>query len=195
MRHGTIGGYDRLTLYFFEWPDLGTYFLFHGVGWGNSWPIALLAMVAIVVAWRRRGTEPRPLMVAAAAVVWYVVAEATPLKRGGDIERYVLPCAPLLAALGGGVGRTRRRRDRSRSGSSVAPDLSERGDSQRFAGRARPPPHPAACARLLLTAGIEDDTRRQAARWLERRGPKPPYELAYVGDAASTTSTAPRSAT
>ncbi len=34
----------------------------------------------------------------------------------------------------------------------------------------------------MLTAGIEDDTRRQAARWLEQHGPKPPYELAYVGD-------------
>ncbi len=61
-------------------------------------------MVAIVVAWRRRrGTEPWLLMVAAAAVVWYVVAEATPLKRGGDVERYVLPCAPLSGRAGGGL--------------------------------------------------------------------------------------------
>ena len=111
-------------------------------------------------------------------MVWYLVAEATPLKRGGDVERYVVPCAPLLAALA--AGWTTRWRRSDRAGSSVAPTVQTGRLAAIAAGLGLlliPLVHT-----LLLTAGIEDDTRRQAARWLEQHGPKPPYELAYVGD-------------
>jgi hypothetical protein len=180
MRHGTLGSHDSLTLYFFEWPDLGAYFLFHGVGWGVSWPIALLSIAAIVVAWRRRDTDPALAMTAAAAVIWYAVAEATPLKRGGDVERYVLPCAPLLAALAAGWMTRWRRPDNRLAGdaSNTAPEWSRLVTVAASLGLLMVP----LLHTLLLTAAIEDDTRRQAARWLARNGPAPPYQLAFVGD-------------
>jgi hypothetical protein len=178
MRHGMLGGYDRLTLYFFEWPDLGAYFLLHGLGWGMSWPIVLLSIVAIVVAWRHRRADPALLVVAAAAVVWYAVAEATPLKRGGDVERYVVPCAPLLAALAAGWMTRWRRPGRAGSGASVAAGWGQITTIAIGLGLLLIP----LLHTLFLTAGIADDTRRQAARWLEQHGPTPPYELAYLGD-------------
>jgi hypothetical protein len=170
MKHGTLGGYDGLTLHFFEWPDLGAYFLVHGLGWGLSWPITVLAILGIVVAWRRRKSDPALAMAAAAAVLWYAVAEATPLKRGGDVERYVVPCAPLYAALAAGWT-TRWRRG------SAAISRGPATSAAAVALLAIPLLHS-----LLLAAAIADDTRLQAGRWLEQHGPTPPYELAYVGD-------------
>jgi hypothetical protein len=175
MRHGVLGSQDGLTLYFFEWPDLGTYFLVHGLGWGVSWPIVVLAIAAIMVAWRLRKIEPALAWTAAAAVLWYAAAEATPLKRGGDVERYVMPCVPLFAALAAGWT-TRWRRPEQVQAEAPA---EARGLAAIVIGIALlsiPLAHS-----LLLTAGLADDTRTQAARWLEQHGPEPPYEIAFIG--------------
>ena len=170
MQHGTIGGRDRLTLYVWEWPDLGGFFLFHGLGWGNTWPIAILGIAALVVAWRRRRTNDLALgMVAISAVLWYAVAEATPLKRGGDVERYILPCSVLfvvMAASWFGDGNSVFSSERVKAVAACMLLLVALAHS------------------LLLTSAIDDDTRRMAALWLRDNGPPAPYEIVYFGDDA-----------
>jgi hypothetical protein len=170
MRHGTVGGWDNLTLYAWEWPDLGGFFLFHGLGWGNSWPIAILGIAALVVTWRRRRANDLALgMVAISAVLWYAIAEATPLKRGGDVERYVVPCAALFAVMAASW---------FADGASLLTDARLRAA---VAGALLIVP---LAHSVLLAAAIDDDTRREAALWLRDNGPPAPYEIVFFGDDA-----------
>ena len=182
MKHGTLGSQDNLTLHFFEWPDLGTYFLFHGVGWGVSWPIALLSIAAIVVTWRRRDTEPALAHDRAAAVLWYAVAEATPLKRGGDVERYVVPCAATPRRARGGMDRRAWASRHDRLAGDASPD---RAGAEPCSQRRQ------ASLDLLMVplaahplAHRRNRGRHAAASGALARahGPAPPYELAFVGD-------------
>jgi hypothetical protein len=170
MRHGTVGGWDNLTLYVWEWPDLGGFFLFHGLGWGNSWPVAILGIAALVVTWRRRRDTDLALgTVAISALLWYAIAEATPLKRGGDVERYIMPCAALFIVMAASW---------FADGSSLLSNARAKA-AVACALVAVPLAHS-----LLLTSAIDDDTRREAALWLRDHGPPEPYQIVFFGDEA-----------
>jgi hypothetical protein len=170
IAHGVKGkGFPKL--FFVQWPDLGFYFLFHGLGWGLSWPLTLLGCVGIVLGWRARKERPDIGWTAIAAVTWYVVAELTPLKRGGDAERYVLPCVPLWGIMAAGVIACWR------------PARAWRWRLSPAAWRWAPLllVFPLAHS-VALSASIADDTRQQAARWLAANGPRPPYTIVTIGD-------------
>jgi hypothetical protein len=129
-------------------------------------------------------------MTAAAAVLWYLAAELTPLKLAGAVERYVLPCAPIWAALAAGLPA------RWRSPGASAGEATPTGDEGRVWGWG--PESIGARHRLasvlaiallvvplghslLLAVAIADDTRVEAARWLAEHGPEPPYQVVYFG--------------
>lgn len=178
LEHGILGGQSSTNLFVFEWPDLGFYFLFNGLGWGLSWPLALLATAAIAVAIRRRARDPVLAWTAAAAILWYAVAELTPLKRGADVERYVLPCVPLWAAVA--AGWVSQWRPLPQPGTGLARDR-----PRRVAAALAPALLLLPLAHsLALAVGIGKDTRRLAARWLAENGPSPPYQVAYLGPPA-----------
>lgn len=95
------GGDSPMTI--FSRHDLGTFFLFHGINWGLGWPLAIVAIWAVVRAILSRRMQPAARLVALVALVWYFTADMTTLKRAPDVERYVIPCLPFLAALAAGL--------------------------------------------------------------------------------------------
>jgi Dolichyl-phosphate-mannose-protein mannosyltransferase len=70
------------------WPGIGTPLL----------ALGLLGLAAPFVAARERRMPL--LLIAAFAVAWYAIHEATPLKPFPDFPRYMLPLVPLLMILG-----------------------------------------------------------------------------------------------
>ncbi len=99
--HGTTGA-DRETLYFWQAPDWGLFYLRNGVLWGIGWPVALAGLAGSVLAFTGKGKSREALIVVALMLAWYVIAELTPAKRGIGRDRYVLSALPLLAVMAGG---------------------------------------------------------------------------------------------
>lgn len=100
--HGAAGG-GRETLYFWQKPDFGFYFFYAGIGWGLGWPVVVAALATAVVSLRMRRFSREAVLLIAIILMWYVVAELSPAKRGVGRERYILSCLPLLAVLAGGL--------------------------------------------------------------------------------------------
>ncbi|MCC7393193.1 glycosyltransferase family 39 protein [Candidatus Sumerlaeota bacterium] len=99
--HGTLGG-NRETLFFWQKYDRGLFFLREGILWGIGWPVALTAALSVLLFILRHSRHRSILIVAGLAVMWYVIAEMTPAKRGVGRDRYILSALPLIAVLSGG---------------------------------------------------------------------------------------------
>lgn len=156
------------TLRFWQWPDLGFYFLVVAIAPGIGVPLTLAGLWG---AWRviaNRAAERNAFMVLLCGVMWYVIAELTPLKRGTGIERYALPCAPVLILLAAGLTETLAERLHGRwrfawVGVTTALLL-------------LPLLHSAAVSNI-----IDRDTRRDARRWLNANVPSA-VRIGYPSD-------------
>ena len=131
-----------------------------------GWPLMLVALCGLVLALRRGGT-PAVRWLAICALLLYLTAELSSIKREPDTERYVLPCVPILAIMAGGAMAYWR--------------------PARF-GRWRVPvrlwsllPWPILLFSLthsaLISHAIGNDTRRQATQWLHKHGPRQRYTV------------------
>lgn len=160
VKRGSLEEWNDVAMPFYRWPDLGLYFLFHGINWGLGWPLAVIAAWGIACAVRRRGSRPCMWIIALMALAWYAMAELTTLKPNPDSERYIVPCIPPLAVLAAGVV------------------MGARASYWRVLGWCFVAVM--AVQSLALSHSIRDDTRKMAARWIRQIEPKP-CAIACVG--------------
>jgi hypothetical protein len=145
-------------------PGLGALATILGLG-GLAWG---------VVRWR--STSPQDRWLVAYLLVFYFVPEISPLKPWPDFSRYMLPVVPPLLYFGWqGIERAAMRsRSRGRHVWVFAAG---------FAVLVLLPSYMS----VRLVSGLADDTRTQAAEWLESRSGRAIFET-YSGEGTSVRS-------
>ncbi len=96
FRHA-VRGHLKGELSVSPWHEVWTYHLRHSLLPGMGVPAILLAAVGAGLALKRRHSAA--LLIAVAALVGYVMHEASPLKPPPQPERYMVLILPMLAAL------------------------------------------------------------------------------------------------
>lgn len=169
FRHGTINNISpRLMIW--QWPDLGTWYLFRSIGPGLSWPVAILGLAGLGLAIARRRQEPDLFLLSVTALLWYGAIELSPIKRGVDVERYALPCLVPMSILAVWAGRMAIERWMPAWRRSPIP-----GVAPIVALVAIPLLHS-----IVLVAAVTPDTRQLASRWLTDNAPPSPIRLGVL---------------
>lgn len=166
LHHGTAAPW-KPTLKLWQWPDLGFYFLVTTIAPGLGIPLTLAGLWGAWLAWRDRRSTPDHLVVAACCLLFYFIAELTPLKRGTGVERYALPAAALLIPLA----------------LLALRELAARGiagSAGRYAALivlllALP-----LAQSVLVSERIDRDTRREAQKWLNTHAPRGNFRMGYL---------------
>jgi hypothetical protein len=153
--HHIATGHGSLVISPLEWGF--AFHLLYSLLPGLTLPVALLALAALVahlLGWRRVSSEDRLWVLT--ALLFYFSAELSPTKPPPDFMRYMLPVVPSLALLAvGGVGRAVR----AQRGLGWLGGLALAG----AVGWS-------AVTSVRLVAGMSQDTRAVAARWLDDKG-------------------------
>jgi len=153
--HHVATGHGSLVISPLEWGF--AFHLLYSLLPGLTLPVALLALAALaahLLGWRRVSSEDRLWVLT--ALLFYFSAELSPTKPPPDFMRYMLPVVPSLALLAvGGVGRAVR----AQRGLGWLGGLALAG----AVGWS-------AVTSVRLVAGMSQDTRAVAARWLDEKG-------------------------
>ncbi|MCE5231021.1 glycosyltransferase family 39 protein [bacterium] len=156
---GAQSRHTKAPMPIYRRPDLGFFFLFHGINWGLGWPLAALGICGVIRGIRARRTHPVMWLAAMVALLWYFSAELTTLKRAPDCERYVLPCIAILAVLASGFIMSLRWKYWPAIGWVCVGML--------------------AAESVAMTYSMKPDTRELAARWIFAQTNGKPCKLAF----------------
>jgi hypothetical protein len=168
VRHGVLGEYGELLPHLHP-ADRGLFYFTHALNWGLGWAIILTGFCGLVLALNARPGAARRWFVLA-VLVWYLIPEATSIKRQAGVERYALPLATLLAI--GAVGVVRSMREERR----IPQALTWAGSALLVGGLIWN-----AATSVALVQGHGSDTRETAVAWLMGHLPPGPVTILQPG--------------